>query len=31
MKATPGQAKPIDITAAAPTPPAIPQADFSRG
>ena len=30
MKATPGQAKPIDISAAAPTPPAIPQTDFSR-
>jgi catechol-2,3-dioxygenase len=30
MKATPGQAKPIDITAPAPTPPVIPQTDFSR-
>ena len=30
MNATPGQAKPIDITAPAPPRPAIPQADFSR-
>ncbi len=31
MKATPGQAKPVDINAAAPTRPAIPQTDFSHG
>lgn len=30
MKATPGQAKPIDINAPAPALPAIPKADFSR-
>ena len=30
MKATPGQAKPIDITGPAPPRPAIPQVDFSR-
>ncbi len=30
MKATPGQAKPIDITAAPPPRSAIPEADFSR-
>lgn len=30
MQATPGQAKPFDITADAPAPPAIPAADFSR-
>jgi catechol-2,3-dioxygenase len=30
MKATPGQAKPIDLNNAAPTPPAIPGTDFSR-
>jgi catechol-2,3-dioxygenase len=29
MKATPGQAKPIDLSAQAPSRPAIPQADFS--
>jgi catechol-2,3-dioxygenase len=29
MKATPGQARPFDVTAAAPARPAIPQADFS--
>jgi hypothetical protein len=30
MKATPGQAKPIDITAPEPVRPAIPQADFTK-
>jgi catechol 2,3-dioxygenase len=30
MKATPGQAKPIDITAPEPARPAIPQADFTK-
>ncbi len=30
MSATPGQAKPFDITAAAPALPTIPQADFSH-
>ncbi len=30
MKATPGQAKPFDLTAAAPALPTVPQADFSH-
>jgi hypothetical protein len=30
MKATPGQAIPIDVTAAEPPRPALPDADFSR-
>ena len=30
MKATPGQARPFDVTAAMPPRPAIPEADFSR-
>jgi len=30
MKSTPGQAKPIDITAPEPVRPAIPQADYTR-